>query len=140
MVNRGAVLFLAAALVSGCSAAAPDPTPAPPSAGHPPHQAAGPQRIHITVSGPQDTLMRVVRAGTQSQVALQGEPFDFEFSEQAADIGDLGIAVFAKTDTPGDTPLQCSITVDGRTVAEESATKPGERGYAEVACSVPDAV
>lgn len=143
------LLFSAAILIPGCSTGTPEPGQAAPEAPSPtsprataprpehPAQAPRPQRIHISVSGPQDTLMRVARAGTQSQVALQGQPFDFEFLEESAQVGDLGIAVFAKTETFGGEPLRCRITVNGTTVAKAATSKPGEKGYAEVECVVP---
>lgn len=131
---------------TGCSAPAPQAEPVtanPRTSASPPSQAPQrpaaapvPQRVHIVVSGPYDTLMRVARAGTATQVALQGQPFDFTFTEHAASVSDLGIAVFAKTDSPGASPLSCKITVNGRTVAQETATGPGERGFAEVSCVI----
>ncbi|MGH3519519.1 MAG: hypothetical protein ACRDQ7_19285 [Haloechinothrix sp.] len=138
------VVVTVAVLVSACTNQEPDvaPTPSPTtssSVAEPdaPASVLGPHRIRITVSGPDDTVMRVARAGTQSEVALRGEPFDFEFTEKNARIGDLGIAVFAKTDTPSEGPLRCKITVNGKTVAEQSTAEPGERGYPEVACVIP---
>lgn len=143
------LIFSAAMLIAGCSTGAPEPGQAAPEAPSPtstrttpprpdrPAKAPRPQRIHISVSGPQDTLMRVARAGTQSQVALQGQPFDFEFIEETERVGDLGIAVFAKTETFVGEPLLCRITVNGTTVAKAATSKPGEKGYAEVECVVP---
>ncbi|SFP00067.1 hypothetical protein SAMN05421810_101644 [Amycolatopsis arida] len=144
------------AVVALTGPATPPPAPGPAAApshdtdrnqGSAPHQAPDPARhepaprtVHITVSGPHDTLMRVSRAGAATDVELRGEPFDFEFTEEHVEVGQLGISVFANSATPQEQPLRCAIRVDGVVVANDTAETVGGDGTAEVACTVPFSV
>lgn len=106
-------------------------------------QKAAVHHIKVTVSGPQDTVMRVSRAGAQTEVELRGEPFEFEFTEQLTHVGSLGItvsaisAISAISADAATEPLRCAITVDGRPVATDARTSPGEDGTARVHCMIP---
>jgi hypothetical protein len=96
-----------------------------------------PHTIRVTVSGPYDTIMRVSRAGTQTEVQLRGEPFEFEFTEKLVHVSSLGIAVLADSKDTSAAPLRCAITVDGVTVADDSATGPSGENGASVYCMIP---
>lgn len=103
------------------------PTPPVPSA----------HTVEVTVSGPYDTVMHVSRAGAQTEVELRGEPFEFEFTETLAHVGNLGITVRADSADPSGEPLRCAIKVDGVTVADDAQTGPGGNGAARVHCMIP---
>ncbi|WP_216215396.1 hypothetical protein [Amycolatopsis aidingensis] len=134
MTRLTLLIAVAAAVVFGC-ASSQAPPGSPPPAPDPAVAAAGPHTIHVTASGPYDTVMRVARAGTQTQVELQGEPFEYEFTEESDRLGELGIAVYARSATPG--VVHCAITVDGEVVAEQSVRRPGADGFATVGCTIP---
>jgi hypothetical protein len=93
--------------------------------------------IRVTVSGPYDTIMRVSRAGAQSEVRLHGRPFEFEFTEKLVHVSSLGIAVLADSQDTVAEPLRCAITVDGVTVADDTATGPSSENGASVYCMIP---
>ncbi|SFA93607.1 hypothetical protein SAMN05216266_102314 [Amycolatopsis marina] len=93
--------------------------------------------VEVTVSGPYDTVMHVSRAGAQTEVELQGEPFEFEFTETLAHVGSLGITVRADSADPSGEPLRCAIRVDGVTVADDAQTGTGKSGTARVHCMIP---
>lgn len=139
---KRAVTILAAALAAcACSTGTAD-DPAPQentSSPSPPREEPQEHTMHITVSGPDDTVMVVEREGRRSYVELEGEPFDFEFTESEQEPSELGIAVFAKTEEASDEPLRCAIDIDGEVVAEDSAEELDADGMAEVACTVPRA-
>ncbi|ASR36488.1 hypothetical protein BAY61_17395 [Prauserella marina] len=104
-------------------------------------QPAQPHRIRITVSGPQDTLMRVSRGNSgTTQVALRGQPFDHAFVEPAGGTGYLGIKVAAASKDPTEQPVRCVITVDDVPVADQTAAVVDESGLAQVQCRVPTPV
>lgn len=96
-----------------------------------------PHTIRVTVSGPYDTIMRVSRAGAQTEVRLRGQPFEFEFTEKLAYVSSLGIAVLAHSEDTSTEPLRCAITVDGTIVADETITGPADADGASVYCMVP---
>ncbi|WP_199432245.1 hypothetical protein [Qaidamihabitans albus] len=135
-MRRAALLALVTLvlLAAGTASQAFGPVPLPAA------DPAGPHRIHITVSGPADALMQVVRGQTRTQVALRGEPFDFEFTEPHRPDGYPDIAVHAMSTLPSPEPLTCRIEVDGVTVAEQSVTEPGASGRAEVSCEIPASI
>ncbi|MEU3274981.1 hypothetical protein ABZ639_29390 [Saccharomonospora sp. NPDC006951] len=100
-----------------------------------------PHRIHILVTGPQDTLMRVSRGNSgTTQVALRGQPFDHAFVEPAGGTGYLGIKVAAASKDPSEQPVRCVITVDGVPVADQTAAVVDHSGLAQVQCRVPTPV
>ncbi|MBB3051100.1 hypothetical protein FHS23_002123 [Prauserella isguenensis] len=118
-------------------------TPSPSDPHHSPDPApdtAGPHTVRIHVSGPDDTLMRVLRGDQGTQVALGGEPFDHSFTEPAGSDGHLGIRVAAASKQAGHPAVRCRITVDGDVVAQERATERDETGLAQVQCAVPRGV
>ncbi|MBB3664828.1 hypothetical protein FB384_003779 [Prauserella sediminis] len=113
------------------TAETPSPGPAP--------DIARPHTVRIHVSGPDDTLMRVLRGGHGTQVALGGEPFDHSFTEPAGSDGYLGIQVAAAS-KQADAAVHCRITVDGDVVAQQRAASRDETGLAQVQCTVPRGV
>lgn len=147
-----AILFTGAASAAlepepgDAARAAPHPPPHPASPSDPHHSpdtapdAAGPHTVRIHVSGPDDTLMRVLRDDQGTQVALGGEPFDHSFTEPAGSDGHLGIRVAAASKQAGRPAVQCRITVDGDVVARDRATERDETGLAQVQCAVPRGV
>lgn len=100
-------------------------------------EADGPHTVRIHVSGPDDTLMRVVRDRRGSDVALRGEPFDHSFTEPAGSDGYLGITVLAASKQAGRPAVTCSITINGVVVSEQRALKADGSGLAQVLCTVP---
>ncbi|MEU6641558.1 hypothetical protein ABZ863_03320 [Saccharomonospora sp. NPDC046836] len=135
-----AVLAAVAVLVTGAASRPADAPSAPQQhrttvAAQP--TAQQPHRVHIVVSGPYDTLMRVARGSTGSQVALRGEPFDFTFVEPAGQTGYLTIKVAAASEHPGGTPVRCEIQVNGAVVSAQSASEPDASGLTQVLCTVP---
>ncbi|GAB3481010.1 hypothetical protein [Amycolatopsis cihanbeyliensis] len=133
MTRLALLIAVAAAVVFGCASSQAPQGPPPPAPD--PQAVPGPHTIHVTVSGPDDTVMRVARAGTQTQVELRGEPFEYEFTEERDRLGELGIAVYARSASPGQ--VHCGITVNGEVVAEQSAREPGADGFATVGCTIP---
>ncbi|GAA1245306.1 hypothetical protein GCM10009676_34010 [Prauserella halophila] len=121
------------------SHADPHHSPAPTSSPEP-TDTARPHTVRIHVSGPDDTLMRVVRDGRGSEVALGGEPFEHSFTEPADSEGHLGIQVAAASKQAGRPAVQCRITVDGAVVARQRAVTRDETGLAQVRCTVPRGV
>ncbi|GAA1193875.1 hypothetical protein [Prauserella alba] len=114
------------------SRTADGPSPAP--------ETARPHTVRILVSGPDDTLMRVLRGGRGSQVALGGEPFDHSFTEPPGSDGYLGIQVAAASRQADGPAVRCRITVDGDVVAQQRTASPDESGLAQVRCTVPRGV
>lgn len=100
-------------------------------------EADGPHTVRIHVSGPDDTLMRVVRDRRGSDVALRGEPFDHSFTEPAGSDGYLGITVLAASKQAGRPAVTCSITINGVVVSEQRALEADGSGLAQVLCTVP---
>lgn len=112
-----------------------------------PHRSPGPDAdparphtVQIHVSGPDDTLMRVMRGGQGSEVALGGQPFDHSFTEPAGSDGHLGIQVAAASKQAGRPAVRCRITVDGEVVAQQRAAVRDQSGLAQVQCTVPRGV
>ncbi|SNR48954.1 hypothetical protein SAMN06265360_107109 [Haloechinothrix alba] len=143
-MKRPAVVVLAATFLTACTSGADDPAEpadppsAPPSAPQSPSEQQEPDStvVHVRVTGPQDTVMLVARDGQQSQVELEGEPFDFEFTETGTASGHLDIRVFAKSEHPEEEPVRCSISLDGEVAIEDSASTVDENGIAEVSCTL----
>lgn len=135
-MRRAALLALAAlATFTGTvSSQAFDPAPRPVAA---PAPAPREHHVRVTVSGPPDTLMLVERGPARTPVELGGQPFDYAFVEPPGRTGYRSIAVFARSALPSPEPLRCRITVDGATVAAQSATRTDASGFAEIECRVP---
>ncbi|MFF5989573.1 hypothetical protein [Prauserella flavalba] len=130
-----AVLIAVAVLAAGVASTAFAPVQRRPVAA--PKRAAPAHEIRIVVSGPDDTLMRVARGSSGTQVALHGKPFDHSFTEPAGGDGYLGIRVAAASARPDGTPVRCAIRVDGVVVSEKSAVEPDDSGLAQVLCTIP---
>lgn len=148
----GAAAFSLSILLTGAASAALGPTgdttthasaPAQEHAHRSPDatpEAARPHTVRVHVSGPDDTLMRVLRGGRGTQVALGGQPFDHSFTEPAGTDGYLGIRVAAASKQAGEPAVRCRITVDGAVVAQQRAAARDETGLAQVQCTVPRGV
>ncbi|PXY30122.1 hypothetical protein DI005_05390 [Prauserella sp. PE36] len=130
-----AVLIAVAVLATGVASTAFAPAGRQPAAA--PKRAPQAHEIRIMVSGPDDTLMRVARGASWTQVALRGKPFDHSFTEPAGGDGYLGIRVAAASARPDGTPVRCAIRVDGVVVSEKSAVERDESGLAQVLCTIP---
>ncbi|MFC4003479.1 hypothetical protein ACFS2C_16900 [Prauserella oleivorans] len=132
-------LVAAMILATGVASTAIEPPRARPAAAAA-SRAEQPHHIRIVVSGPPDTLMRVIRGRTGTDVALGGHTFDHAFVEPAGSKGYLGIKVLAASREPRGIPVRCRIVIDGKVVSSHAAARPDQTGLAQVLCTVPQGV